>query len=147
LYPIVGLKNVKTHYNNNKKDIMFTFYDDVYEDEENVWSLCFNEILEEFITFYSWVPSYSENINTQFFTFNRKTAKYLSLLSKCNYNIPENTGVLVEYPIISNLNNGISLYYRDTALNKVISTKDNTTYYKTHSYLPGVTFKLEKDHW
>jgi hypothetical protein len=58
------LKNVKTHYNNNKKDIMFTFYDDVYEDEEKVWNLCYNELLEQFITFYSWIPSYSENIDT-----------------------------------------------------------------------------------
>ena len=147
LYPIVGLKNVKTHFNNNKKDIMFTFYDDVYEDEEKVWNLCYNEILDQFVTFYSWVPSYSENIDTQFFTFNRNTSKFLSLLAKCNYNVPENTGILVEYPVISDLNSGIALYYRDTALTKVISTKDNTTYYKTHSYLPGVTFKLEKDHW
>jgi len=25
-YPIVGLRNVKTHYNNYKGDVMFTFY-------------------------------------------------------------------------------------------------------------------------
>ena len=25
-YPIVALKNVKTHYNNYKGDVMFTFY-------------------------------------------------------------------------------------------------------------------------
>jgi len=54
---------------------MFTFYDDVYKDEEKVWNLCYNELLGEFITFYSWVPSYSENIDTQFFTFNRDTSK------------------------------------------------------------------------
>jgi len=64
LYPTIGLKNIKTHYNNNKKDIMFTFYDDVYKDEEKVWNLCYNELLGEFITFYSWVPSFSENIDT-----------------------------------------------------------------------------------
>jgi hypothetical protein len=64
LYPIIGLKDVKTHYNNNKKDVIFTFYDDVYKDEEKVWSLCYNELLVEFITFYSWVPSFSENIDT-----------------------------------------------------------------------------------
>ena len=99
--PIIGLRNVKTHYNNNKKDIMFTFYDDVYKDEEKVWNLCFNEILGEFVTFYSWVPSYSENIDTQFFTFNRNTSKGLTLLGKCNYSVPENTGVLVDTPILS----------------------------------------------
>jgi hypothetical protein len=25
-YPIIALKNVKTHYNNYKGDVMFTFY-------------------------------------------------------------------------------------------------------------------------
>ena len=100
LYPIIGLKNIKTHYNNNKKDILFTFYDDVYKDEEKVWNLCFNELLGQFVTFYSWVPSYSENIDTKFFTFNRDTSKALSLLYNSNYNIPDNYGVLLNTPII-----------------------------------------------
>jgi len=44
---------------------MFTFYDDRKEkpEEENVWSLCFNEYINQFISFYSWVPSYSANID------------------------------------------------------------------------------------
>ena len=100
LYPIIGIRNVKTHYNNNKKDIMFTFYDDVYKDEEKVWNLCFNELLDQFITFYSWVPSYSENIDTKFFTFNRSTSKALSLLYNSNYNIPNSYGVLLNTPIL-----------------------------------------------
>jgi hypothetical protein len=79
---------------------MFTFYDDIYKDEEKVWNLCYNELLGEFITFYSWVPSFSENIDTQFFTFDRNTAKGLSLLSKSNYAIPENNGVLLDTPIL-----------------------------------------------
>ena len=78
--PTIGLRNIKTHYNNNKKDIIFTFYDDKYKDEENVWSLCYNELLGAFVTFYSWLPSYSENIDTKFFTFDRDTAKALALL-------------------------------------------------------------------
>ena len=103
-YPIVGLKNVKTHYNNNKKDVMFTFYDDIYKGKEKVWNLCYNELLGKFITFYSWVPSYSENIDTQFFTFDRKVSKELSLLDKCNYTNPNNSGVLID-PVILNSNN------------------------------------------
>ena len=99
LYPTIGLKNVKSHYNNNKKDIMFTFYDDIYQDEEKVWNLCYNELLGAFITFYSWVPSFSANIDTKFFTFDRDTAKELSLLAKCNYSIQENQGVLVDNPV------------------------------------------------
>ena len=103
-YPIVGLKNVKTHYNNNKKDVMFTFYDDIYKGEEKVWNLCYNELLGKFITFYSWVPSYSENIDTQFFTFDRKVSKELSLLDKCNYANPNNSGILVDPVILSSDN-------------------------------------------
>ena len=41
---------------------MFTFYDNLYGFEEKVWNICYNELLDKWITFYSWVPSYSENI-------------------------------------------------------------------------------------
>lgn len=76
--PTIGIRNVKTHYNAFKGDIMFTFYDDVDSIEEKVWNLCFNEPLERFITFYSWVPSYSENIDNIFFSFDRDTSKYIA---------------------------------------------------------------------
>ncbi len=164
LYPIIGLKNVKTHYNNNKKDIMFTFYDDVYKDEEKVWNLCFNELLDKFITFYSWLPSYSENIDTQFFTFDRRTSKWLTLLNKCNYNIPENTGVLVDIPVLNSYNSNAILYYRNPDITgkayKTVINPDGTTYNKEvtvnanksdnlleNGILTNVTYKIEKDHW
>ena len=150
-HPTVGLKNVKTHYNNNKKDVMFTFYDDVYKDEEKVWNLCYNELFGEFITFYSWIPSFSENIDTQFFTFNRETSKELALLAKSNYQISENTGVLLEIPIFTQENESIKLYYR---INETISfirkRNDNTIYYEDKSELSNVddvTFELCRDHW
>jgi hypothetical protein len=57
---------------------MFTFYDDIDTIEEKVWNLCYNEPLEKFVTFYSWVPSYSENINNIFFSFDRDTSKYVA---------------------------------------------------------------------
>ena len=76
--PTIGIRNVKTHYNAFKGDIMFTFYDDVDTIEEKAWNLCFNEPLEKFITFYSWVPSYSANINNIFFSFDRDTSKYVA---------------------------------------------------------------------
>lgn len=159
LYPTIGLKNIKTHYNNNKKDVMFTFYDDVYKDEEKVWNLCFNELLNEFVTFYSWVPSYSENIDTQFFTFNRNTSKWLSLLAKSNYNIPTNHGVILDSPVC-NLSNELeydslpAVYYSpqlDQAM--TIKNQDGTTTslqpqtINKNIILPGVKFKIEKDHW
>ena len=155
LYPIVGLKNVKSHYNNNKKDIMFTFYDDVYKDEEKVWNLCYNELLDQFITYYSWLPSYSENIDTQFFTFDRNTSKLLSLLNKCNYNIPTNTGILADIPVLNG--NSCQLHYIIPERAKVtIVNEDGTTSMmdinaernKYDSYeVSGITFKIEKDHW
>lgn len=80
LTPKIGIRNVKTHYNAYKRDVMFTFYDNTYGFEEKVWNLCWNEILEKFITFYSWVPSYMENINNIPFSFNRDTSKWIAKL-------------------------------------------------------------------
>ena len=156
-YPIIGLRNVKTHYNNNKKDIMFTFYDDVYKDEEKVWNLCFNEMLDQFITFYSWVPSYSENIDTQYFSFDRNTSKYLSLLNKCNANVPENTGILLDNPIINPFSNkrefketvSIGLQYRSIGIEYIDKEKDGILYHessiKENNDISG--YDLEHDHW
>ena len=159
LYPTVGLRNVKTHYNNNKKDVMFT---DVFKDEEKAWNLCYNELLGSFITFYSWLPSYSANIDTKFFTFDRNTSKQLSLLAKCNYSIPENTGVLVDNPMITNLNSLPQLYYvtktKSFNVSYTVMNPDGTTNTRTttcESFDNGngqyifnqVAFTLEKDHW
>lgn len=80
LTPIIGIRNVKTHYNKFKQDVMFTFYDNLENNEETVWNICYNETLQKWITFYSWVPSYSENINNQFFTFDRNTSKWIAKL-------------------------------------------------------------------
>ena len=80
LTPKIGIRNVKTHYNANKRDVMFTFYDDTYGFEEKVWNLCWNELLQKFVTFYSWVPSYMENINNTPFSFNRDTSKWIAKL-------------------------------------------------------------------
>ena len=134
LYPIVGLKNVKTHYNNNKKDIMFTFYDDIYKDEEKVWNLCYNELLGQFVTFYSWIPSFSENIDTQFFSFDRNTAKALSLLDTCNYANYNTSGVVLNSPILSQEEDNYytEVFYRDPSSGEIVDR---------------VGFELLQDHW
>ena len=162
LYPTIGLRDVKTHYNNNKKDIMFTFYDDVYKDEEKAWNLCYNELLGEFVTFYSWIPSYSANIDTKFFSFDRDTSKSLSLLAKCNYSIPENSGVLVDTSVIESINQLPTLHYATLNKNQVINytilnsdgttsqkytTKDGTDNGHGQYLMSDVNFKIEKDHW
>lgn len=79
--PIMGVRNVKGHYNAFKQDVMFTFYDDLYGFEEKVWNICYNEVMQKFITFYSWVPSYSANIDNIHFSFNRDTSKWISKLA------------------------------------------------------------------
>lgn len=79
--PIIGVRNVKSHYNAFKQDVMFTFYDDLYGFEEKVWNICYNEVMQKFITFYSWVPSYSANIDNIHFSFNRDTSKWISKLA------------------------------------------------------------------
>lgn len=78
--PIIGIRNVKTCYNSFKRDVMFTFYDNLEGFEEKVWNLCYNELMSKFITFYSWVPSYMENINNLPFSFNRNTSKWIAKL-------------------------------------------------------------------
>ena len=74
-YPIIGLKNVKTHYNNYKGDVMFTFYN---FSEGKEWNLCYNERMSKWITKYSWTPLYSENINNIFYSLDKKRAEVLS---------------------------------------------------------------------
>ena len=81
LTPFIGIRNVKTHYNAFKKDVMFTFYDDLQGDNEVAWNLCWNETMNKFVTFYSWVPSFSENIYNQYFSFDRETSKQIAKLS------------------------------------------------------------------
>lgn len=128
----IGIRNIKAHYNAQKSEVMFTFYNntDLYEyiryntiksyypkdsdnpnrsgysyeqvlskNEYNIkkypnvdwqhaqsyndksefynictnyiqWNLAYNEINKCFTTFYSWLPSYSGNINNQYYSFN-----------------------------------------------------------------------------
>lgn len=102
LDPIVGVRNVKTHYNRFKQDVMFTFYDNLYGFEEKVWNLCWNEVLGKWITFYSWVPSYSENIYNQYFSFDRNTSKWIAKLGVSKHNNAFSDGVTLSDNIIPN---------------------------------------------
>lgn len=66
--PDVTKVNVKTHYNKHKQDIMFTFFKIISNDYLG-WNICYNEITKKWTTFYSWIPSYSGNINNTFYSF------------------------------------------------------------------------------
>lgn len=87
-YPIVALKNVKTHYNNYKGDVMFTFYNG-----NKVWDLCYNERLEKWITKYSWTPLSSANVNNIFLTLDRQRASLYGIIYD---NINTNSGAHIE---------------------------------------------------
>ena len=100
LTPIIGIRNVKTHYNANKSDVMFTFYDNQYGLEEKVWNLCWNEISQCFTTFYSWVPSYSENIDNIFFSFDRETSKAVAKLGTSQKGSTNADGIVLSNSVI-----------------------------------------------
>ena len=98
--PIIGIRNVKTHYNANKNDVMFTFYDQKYGFEDKTWNLCYNEITKSFITFYSWLPSYSANIDNIFFTFDRSVSKYIAKLGLNDMMSNSKSGLIVSTNIL-----------------------------------------------
>ena len=84
-FPVAALKNVKTHYNAHKGDVMFTFYNHL----ENVeWNLCYNERLGKWITRYSWIPLCSENINNIYYSLDKKRASLLGYIADVNNNSP-----------------------------------------------------------
>lgn len=102
MHPFIGHINVKSHYNAFKGDVMFTYYNDIPVDENGkslvnkynietnnwddiaplikewkagkIWSLCWNERLQSFQTFYDWTPIASENIDNIYFSFDKERA-------------------------------------------------------------------------
>lgn len=140
--PIIGIRNVKTHYNANKGDVMFTFYDNTYGFEEKVWNLCFNETFNGhggFVTFYSWVPSYSENIDNIFFSYDRKTSKYISKLGASKLGSTNADGVVLADVILDDTNNVKKLQIFGLE-NRVLPEKNK------HTTL-NISYSLEKDNF
>jgi hypothetical protein len=75
----IGDLFVNTHYNAFKQDVIFT-----YKKGDDYWSFCWNEIVNKWITRYTWIPEFSENINNLFYTFAKEdstvtTDKYYKL--------------------------------------------------------------------
>jgi len=75
---------------------MFTFYDNLYGFEEKVWNICWNELQRLWVTFYSWVPSYSENIYNQYFSFDRNTSKWIAKLGVSKHDNDFSDGVTLD---------------------------------------------------
>ena len=141
LEPIIGIRNVKTHYNKYKKDVMFTFYDNLHGFNEKVWNLCYNETLGMWVTFYSWVPSYSENIYNQYFSFDRNTSKYIAKLGISKKDSDFADGVTLE-------NNTID----QTTIDQTVGNTWQTTLNLSNRNLPSgdniiydITYELVRD--
>ena len=100
--PILGIRNVKTCYNSFKRDVMFTFYDNTYGFEEKVWNLCWSELLEKFITFYSWVPAVMEDINNIPFSFDRNVSKWIAKLGVSHADNSFADGITLTNTVINN---------------------------------------------
>lgn len=145
--PIIGVRNVKTHYNANKNDVIFTFYDQKYGFEDKAWSLCYNELTQSFTTFYSWIPSYSENIDNIYFSFDRNVSKQITKLGTSNYVSSNADGVVLDNPILDINSNKLSTTVHivkianryipeSTIKNQVIKAKFSIepTFFKQHKY-------------
>lgn len=143
LTPIMGIRNVKTHYDNFKHDVIFTFYDDVYGYEDKCWSICYNEVLELWVTFYSWIPSFSENIYNQFFSFNRETSKHIAKLGfSANKNWSE--GIYLDNVIMQKKSGRIGkINIRDVQYQGTNITTNNTIILESDVYKNNLKFKIE----
>lgn len=135
LTPIIGVRNVKTHYNKFKGDIMFTFYDNLHGFQEKAWNICYNEVLGKWVTFYSWIPSYSENIYNQYFSFDRNTSKWIAKLGISNSRSDFSEGIVLKDNIIYNNEFKTEVLFKDGILEdnfganyKVIYTKERDNY-------------------
>ena len=149
LTPIIGIRNVKTHYNHFKNDVIFTFYDNLNSVYEQAWSLCFNEssgVGGKFVTFYSWIPSFSENIQNLYFSFDRQTSKWISRLGQCSQNSSYKRDVCLSSVVIPNIykyNNGknwfasLSFNFDYNEIESVKIIHDNLGNYKKFKIIEG----------
>ena len=62
----LGFTNIKSHFNNYKGDVMFTFYNG-----DVSWNLCYNERQSLWVTRYSWIPIFSANIDNSFYSIDK----------------------------------------------------------------------------
>lgn len=110
-YPTVALKNVKTHYNNYKGDVMFTFYN---SEQDETWNLCFNERVNKWITRYSWTPLYSANIDNIFYSLDQKRARLYSLVYKNKIKTWGLQSETIEYSSTGSFNSNLTLLGYDS---------------------------------
>ena len=141
--PILGIRNVKTCYNSFKRDVMFTFYDNTYGFEEKVWNLCWSELLDKFITFYSWVPAMMEDINNIPFSFDRNVSKWIAKLGTSHANNSFSDGITLTNTVTNNY------FTKDKADDKTANKAvDNYNFDFTYTCISGekktITYKIDE---
>lgn len=151
-----GHINVKTHYNAFKQDVIFTYYKDIpqYNDDGKIikwsegttWSLCYNLVTQTFTTFYDWYPVESCNVDNIYFSFDKDQIE--SVLNQTNTDviierIPELESYTVPFEQISKVvvdpqfSEKQKKYYYDGQSNLSISDKPGyTTYICLYSQEP-----------
>lgn len=119
--PTIGIKNVKTHYNPYKSDVMFTFYKN-----NTCWNLCYNELQQKWVTFYSWIPSFTESINNTMFSFDRQSSKYIADLNNSLYDYKLSKGITLANNIINTKQQEFEIKIKENYKNiKSISITNN----------------------
>lgn len=84
---LLGVRNVKTHFNAFKNDVMFTFYN-----KDKVWNICYNEVQNLWVTRYSWTPLFSGNLYNSYFSFDLSKTKIFGII---NNNIRKRENALI----------------------------------------------------
>ena len=118
-YTILGTRNVKSHYNAFKGDVMFTYYN-----KDKIWNICYNENMGKWITRYSWTPYMSENIDHSMFSFDLLRTRIFGLLNTNNNRTKEHQDVSVVYS-----NNKFGLIDNNDAIGLSLSMNNLFTYY------------------
>lgn len=145
LSPIIGVRNVKTVYNAFKHDVMFTFYDNTNSISEKVWNLCWNEILEIFTTFYSWVPGEMENIDNIPFSFDRETIKAIGKLGVSNHANNYSDGVTLSNNVLYvNKNNQFNIKNKTLQMSYLdVKNEKNNYIFQTSEDKDSELFNLD----
>lgn len=96
----MSIQDIRTHYNAKKGDIMFTWYAN-----DKIYSICYNERQNIWVTRYDWCPIVSENVNDEFYSLNQD-----------QHNLEDSTYYIWDHAYNVAYNNGdsVSTWYNDT---------------------------------
>lgn len=123
--------------------------------EGTVWSLCFNERMQQFTTFFDWYPVLSENINNIFFTFDQEQLDSVyenkSSDTPIKVTTPEDETELIPSFSISKtivdtaFNNKVSVYYTYGGKKIRLSSGQNSTHGMLCFYSNCETLTIEQN--